>query len=153
LWPSYPISSGSSELTGPEESENDGTVLTSDFQEAIAELCEKGSSGPTIANISKWLAGGKEENLKIMTYEEEINNVLEDDNSENEHESSTPPIIHTIRQDEAISNFNKCYKWAKENNVHSEHILTWKRLQETVLKEAFGNKSHKIIDTFFVKMQ
>jgi hypothetical protein len=31
------------------ESENDGTALTSDLQEAVAELCEKGSSGPTIA--------------------------------------------------------------------------------------------------------
>jgi hypothetical protein len=29
----------------------DGTVLTSDLQEAIAELCEKGSPGPTIADI------------------------------------------------------------------------------------------------------
>jgi hypothetical protein len=66
LWPSYPLSSGSSELTGPEESENDGTVLTSDRQEAIAE---KGSSGSTIGDISNWLAGGDQDNLQIMTHE------------------------------------------------------------------------------------
>jgi hypothetical protein len=48
LWPSHPLSSGSNELTGPEESKNDGTVLTSDLQEAIAELCEQGSSSPTL---------------------------------------------------------------------------------------------------------
>jgi hypothetical protein len=41
LWPSHPLSSCSSELTGPEESENDGTVLTYDLQEAIAELCKR----------------------------------------------------------------------------------------------------------------
>jgi hypothetical protein len=29
----------------------DGTILTSDLQEAIVELSEKGSSGPTIADI------------------------------------------------------------------------------------------------------
>jgi hypothetical protein len=95
LWFSHPLSSGSNELTGPEELENDGTVLTSDFQEATAKLCEKGSSGPTIADTSNWLAGGEEENLQIMTDEEIINNVLEDDNGEHEQESSTPPIIHT----------------------------------------------------------
>jgi hypothetical protein len=38
FWPSHPLSTGSSELTEPEESENDGTALTSDLQEAIAEL-------------------------------------------------------------------------------------------------------------------
>jgi hypothetical protein len=81
-WPSLSLSSGSSDLTGQEESENDGTVLTSDLQGATAELCEIGSSDPTIADVSNWLAGGEEENLQIMTDEEIINNVLEDDNSE-----------------------------------------------------------------------
>jgi hypothetical protein len=38
-----------------------------------------------------WPAGSEEENLEIMTDEKIINNVLEDDNSENEQESSTPP--------------------------------------------------------------
>jgi hypothetical protein len=107
------------------------TVLTSDLQEAIAELCEKGSSGPTIADISKWLAGGEEENLQFMTDEEIINNVLED-NSEDEQESSTPPIILTVRHDDAMSAFNTCCKWAEENNVQAEDILTLKRLQEKV---------------------
>jgi DNA-directed RNA polymerase specialized sigma subunit len=108
-WPSHTLSS--SELIGPEESENDGTVLTSDLQEAIAELCEKGSSNPTIDNISSWLDGGEEENIQIMTDEEIINSVLED-NSENEQESSTPPIIRTISHDDSVSAFNTCYKWA-----------------------------------------
>jgi hypothetical protein len=80
-------SSGDSELTGPEISENNGTVLTSDLQEAVAELCKKGSSGPAIADISNWLAGDEEENLQAMTDEEIISNVLEDDNGENEQES------------------------------------------------------------------
>jgi hypothetical protein len=39
----------------------DGTALTSDPQEAIAKLYEKGSSGPTIADISSWLAGDERE--------------------------------------------------------------------------------------------
>jgi hypothetical protein len=108
-WPSHPLSSGSSELTGPEESENGGTVLTSGLQEAIAELCEKGSSDPTITDVSNWPAGGEEENIQIMTDEEIINNVLQD-NSENEQESSTPPIIRTIRHDDATNAFNVCYK-------------------------------------------
>jgi hypothetical protein len=75
------------------KSENDGTVLTSDFQETRAELYENGSSGPATADLSNWLAGGEEGALQIMTDEEIINNLLEDDNSENEQESSTPPII------------------------------------------------------------
>jgi DNA-directed RNA polymerase specialized sigma subunit len=125
-------------------------LLTSDLQEAIAELCEKGSSGPTIADISNWLAGGEEENLQIMTDEEIINNVLEDDNSEKEQESSTPPIIRTTRHDDATSAFGARYKWAKENYVQTEHILTLKRLQEKVLKKAFRNKT---IDISFVKTQ
>jgi hypothetical protein len=59
LWPSHPLSSGSSELTGQQESENDETILTSDLQEEIAKLCEEGSSGPTIADVSNWLAEGE----------------------------------------------------------------------------------------------
>jgi hypothetical protein len=57
------FTSSISEHTGPEESENDGTVVTSDLQEAIAELCEKGSSGPTITDIINRPARGEEENL------------------------------------------------------------------------------------------
>jgi hypothetical protein len=41
-----------------------------------------------------------------MTDEEIINNVLEDDNSENEQESSIPPIIRTIQHDDAMSAVN-----------------------------------------------
>jgi hypothetical protein len=37
--------------------------------------------------------------------------------------------------------------------VHAENILTLKRLQEKVLKEAFRNKRQKTIDAFLVKMQ
>jgi hypothetical protein len=29
-----------------------------------------------------------------------------------------------------MSAFNMCYKWAEENNVQAEDILTLKRLQE-----------------------
>jgi hypothetical protein len=88
-----------------------------------------------------------------MTDEEMINNVLEDDNSENDQESSTPPIIRTIRQDDTVSAFSTCYKWAEGNNVQAEDILTLKRLQEKVLKETFRNKRQKTIDAFFVKTQ
>jgi hypothetical protein len=42
------------------------------------------------------------------------------------------------------------YKWAEENNVQAEDILTLKRLQEKVLK-AFRNKRQKTIDAFFCK--
>jgi hypothetical protein len=150
LWPSHLLSSGSSELTGPEESESDGAVLTSGLQEAIAELCEKGSAGPTIADISNWLAGGVEENLQFMTDEQIINNVLEN-NSQNEQESSTPPIIRTVQHDNAMSALNVCYKWAEENNVQAEDILTLKRLQEKVLKEASRIKRQNAIDASFVK--
>jgi hypothetical protein len=123
-------------------------VPTSDLQEAMAELCEKGSSGPTIAVVRNWLAGGEEENLQIITDEEIMKNVLEDYNSENEQESSAPPIIRTIRHDDAMSAINTCYKWTEENNLQAEDILTLKRLQETVLKESFRNKRQKTIDAF-----
>jgi hypothetical protein len=56
---------------------------------------------------------GGEENFQIMTDEEIINNVLED-NTENKQESSTPPNIPTIRHGDAVSAFNTCYKWAEE---------------------------------------
>jgi hypothetical protein len=53
-----------------------------------------------------------------------------------------------------MSAFNTCCKWAEENNVQAEDILTLKRLQEKVLKEAFRNKRQKTIDAFFfVKTQ
>jgi hypothetical protein len=81
------------------------------------------------------------------------NNVLEDDNSENEQESSTPLIIRTIRHDDAMSAINTCYKWAAENNVQTEDILTLKSSQEKFLKEAFRNKRQKTVDFFFVKTQ
>jgi hypothetical protein len=84
-----------------------------------------------------------------MTDEETINNALEDDNCENEQEASAPPIIRTIRHDDVRSAINMCYKWAEENNVQAEDILTLKRLQEKVLKEAFRNERQKIIDGFF----
>jgi hypothetical protein len=85
---------------------------------------------PTTADISNWLAGGEEEGLQTMTGEEIVNSVLEDGNSENEQESSTPLIICTIRHDDAMSAFNMCYKCAEENNGQTEDILTLKRLQE-----------------------
>jgi hypothetical protein len=81
-----------------------------------------------------------------MTDEEMINSVLED-NSENEQESSTLLIICIIRHD-TTSALNTCYKWAEANNVQAEDILTFKRLQEKVLKEAFRNKRQKTIDFF-----
>jgi hypothetical protein len=116
-------------------------------------MCENGSSGPTIADRSNWLAGGEEENLQIMTDDEIINNMLEDNNSENEQDSSTPPIICTIQHGDAMSAFSVCYNCAKGNNVKDEDILTFKRLQEKVLKEAFRNNRQKTTDTLFVKMQ
>jgi hypothetical protein len=45
-----------------------------------------------------------------MTDEEIINNALEDDKGKNEQESSTQPIIGTMRHDDAMSAFNTCYK-------------------------------------------
>jgi hypothetical protein len=69
-----------------------------------------------------------------MTGEEMLNNMLEDDNSENEQKSRIPPIIRTIPHDDVMSAFSTCYKWAQENNVHTEDILTLKILQEKVLK-------------------
>jgi hypothetical protein len=70
-----------------------------------------------------------------------MTDVLEDDNSENEQESSARLIIRTIRHDYAMSAFNTCYTriWTEENNVQAEDILTLKRLQEKVLKQAFTN--------------
>jgi hypothetical protein len=47
--------------------------------------------------------------------------------------------------------FNTCYKWAKENNVEAEDILTLKWLQGKVLKEAFKNKRQKTTDALFCK--
>jgi hypothetical protein len=44
-----------------------------------------------------------------------------------------------------MSAFNTCYKWAEENNVQAEDILTLKRLHEKVLKEAFRNKDRKLL--------
>jgi hypothetical protein len=98
-----------------------------------------------------WLAGGGEENLQIMTDEEIINNVLEDNNSENEQESSAPLIIRTIRHDDATSASNTCYKWVEDNNMQAEDILALEKLQEVVLKEAFRSKRQEIIDAFFCK--
>jgi hypothetical protein len=83
-----------------------------------------------------------------MTDEEIINNVLEDDNSENEQESSTPPNIRTTRHDDAMSALNTCYKWA-ENNVLAEDILALKLLKEKVLKGAFTKQNTKKLSTFF----
>jgi hypothetical protein len=59
-----------------------------------------------LTDINNWLSGGEKENLQIMTDEEIINNVLEEDSSENKQESSTPPIIRTIRRDGVVSAFN-----------------------------------------------
>jgi hypothetical protein len=39
-------------------------------------------------------------------------------------------------------------KWAKENKVQAENILTFKRVKEKVLKEAFRDKRQKTIDFF-----
>jgi hypothetical protein len=57
------------------------------------------------------------------------------------------------RHDDAVSAFNTCYKCAEENNMQAEDILTLKRLQEKVLKEAFRNKRQKTTDAFFVNTQ
>jgi hypothetical protein len=92
--------------------------------------CVKGSSGPTIADICNWLAGGEEDN-----------------NRENEQELSTPPIIHTIRHDDATSAFNMCYKWAEENNV-----LTLKIARKSS-KKHLETKDRTTDAFFFVKMQ
>jgi hypothetical protein len=87
-----------------------------------------------------------------MTDEQRINNVTEDNNSENEQGSSTPPIIRTMRHDAAMSAFNTCYKWAEENNVQADDIFTFKSMQERVLKKAFRKKDRKLIN-FFVDIE
>jgi hypothetical protein len=81
-----------------------------------------------------------------MTDQEIINNVREDDNSENEQESSTPPIIRTIGHDDAMSAFNT----AEKNNLQAEDIVILKRLPTNFLKLAFRNKRQKTIETFFL---
>jgi hypothetical protein len=93
-------------------------VPTSDLQETIAELREKVSSGPAIADISNWLDGDEEESLQIVRDEEIINNALED-NSENERELSTPPTIRTIRHDDVMSVLNTCYKMGRRKESAS----------------------------------
>jgi hypothetical protein len=45
------------------------------------------------------------------------------------------------------------YKWAEENNVQAEDILTLRTLQEKVLNEVLQNKRQKIDAFFFVKTQ
>jgi hypothetical protein len=82
--------------------------------------------------------------------DEEIINIMLEDNSENEQESSPPPIMRTIRHNDAMSSFNTCYKWAEENDVQAEDILTLKRSQEKVLKEAFRNKIQITIYDLFL---
>jgi hypothetical protein len=57
-----------------------------------------------------------------MTDEE----IIEDDNSKSEKESSTPLIFRTIRHDDAMNAFNACYKLTEEDNVQDEEILTLK---------------------------
>jgi hypothetical protein len=47
-----------------------------------------------------------------------------------------------------MSAFNTCYKWAEENNVQAEDILTLKRFQEKVPKQAFRKERQKTIDVF-----
>jgi hypothetical protein len=44
-----------------------------------------------------------------------------------------------------------CYKWAEQNKMQAEDVLTLKILQEKVLKEAFRNKRQKTIDISFCK--
>jgi hypothetical protein len=83
-----------------------------------------------------------------MTDEEIMNNVLEDNS-----ESSTPPIIRTIRHDDAMSAFNTCYKWTEENNVQAEYILTLKRFQEKGLKWVIRIKDRRRLTFLFAKMQ
>jgi hypothetical protein len=56
-----------------------------------------------------------------------------------------------------MSAFNTCCKWAEENNMQAEDILTLKILQEKVLKEAkrhLETKERKLLMLFFfVKTQ
>jgi hypothetical protein len=75
-----------------------------------------------------------------MTDEEMISSVLDDDSSENEQESSTPPIMHTVQHDDTMSAFSTCYKWVEGNNVQAQDSLPLKRLQEKIVKEAFRYK-------------
>jgi hypothetical protein len=63
-------------------------------------------------------------------------------------------MIYDIRKNREIECFVKntddmCYKWAEGNSVRAEDILTFKRLQEKILKKAFRNKKQKTIDAFF----
>jgi hypothetical protein len=44
-----------------------------------------------------------------------------------------------------MSAFNTCYKWAEENNVQAENILTLKKLQAKVLNEALKTKDRKLL--------
>jgi hypothetical protein len=83
-----------------------------------------------------------------VTEEEIISNVLEGDNNESGQESSTPPFIRTERHDGAMNAFNTCYKWTERNNVQAEYMLTLKRLQGKVLKEALRNNRQETIDCF-----
>jgi hypothetical protein len=44
--------------------------------------------------------------------------------------------------------FNTCYKWAKENNMQAEDILTLKRQQEKSSKRGISKQKQKTMALF-----
>jgi hypothetical protein len=50
-----------------------------------------------------------------------------------------------------MSAFNTCYKWAEENNVQTEDILTLKRLQENILKSVIRKKKTEEVRHLFLQ--
>ncbi|XP_023214935.1 jerky protein homolog-like [Centruroides sculpturatus] len=144
LWPSHPLISSRSKIT--ESAERDNTVLNSDLQEAIAELCERvniSSETTSVNEVNNWLAGSDEENLQITIDEETINNMKEDDNTQDENMTDTMRNVHLEHCKEILSAFNTCLKWAEESNVKMEDIFTLKRLQEKAVMESFSVKRTK----------
>jgi hypothetical protein len=78
--------------------------------------------------------------------------VPEDDNSENEQESNTPPIICTIQHNDAMCLQHVLYVGRRKQHTNSRHPHI-EQIARKILKEAFRKKDRKVLTLVFVKTQ
>lgn len=150
LWPDLPLLAEykkcfkSKGLDQDVEPINDEEIMQ--LQGTIDDICTKDSETLSVSEVNDWLFGNEDENYQLMSDNEIIQDVLT--SYDNEEESETLPVVHTVRHSDAVSAFNTCVRWAEENDVEAADVLVLRRLQEKALKNSLISRKQTKIDDF-----
>lgn len=126
------------------------TIRSESTETEMAEIINltKQLSDMSREEVEKW-ALGDEDAIEMMNEDDILQNIenLEAEEEESEEETRSRYITHG----EAVTSFNKCIEWAKNNGEESCHILLLEQMQKRAKVLERNALSQRKITSFFKK--